>query len=142
LHAAIGIEQLRRLEDFTRRRRANAAFLNARIDHASIEAPGQVIEACACCATPAAGHVWHQYTIRVRDGRRDEFVQRLMEAGVGTGVFYPVPVHRQVHIVERGLGGASLPQAERAAREVLSLPVHPALSESDLHRIVAAVNAL
>ncbi|MGD8968372.1 MAG: DegT/DnrJ/EryC1/StrS family aminotransferase, partial [Anaerolineae bacterium] len=58
---------------------------------------------------------------------------------IGTGVYYPVPVHRQQVYMERGYGDAH-PQAERAAQEVLSLPVHPALSEDNLETIVAAVN--
>jgi perosamine synthetase len=142
LHAAIGVEQVRRVGEFTQRRRANAAYLNAHIAHPSIVTPGQGFAGCARCVGRLSGHVWHQYTVRVLDGRRDEFVQRLTAAGIGTGVFYPVPVHRQKHMIERGFGNVSLPHAETAAQEVLSLPVHPALSGDDLQKIVEAVNAL
>ncbi len=132
LHAAIGLAQIDRLEEFTARRRANAAYLNAHIT--SVITP-QV--------KPGYEHVWHQYTIRVNGGRdRDAAVKQLNEAGVGTGIFYPIPANRQSYLLEMGLGGETLPVAERLAKEVISLPVHPQLSQADLEQIVRAVNAL
>ena len=134
LHAAIGLVQLGRLDEFTAKRRANAAYLNAHITNACIELPH---------TQAGYEHVWHQYTIRVTGLPRDEAVRQLTAAGVGTGVFYPVPAHKQRHIVERGYGeDAPLPVAERIAREVISLPVHPGLTADELARVVAAVNGL
>ena len=72
-------------------------------------------------------HVYHQYTIRV-PGERDAFARALNERGVGTGVHYPRPIHQQPVYQEMGFT-LSLPLAEQAAREVLCLPVHPALSD-------------
>jgi dTDP-4-amino-4,6-dideoxygalactose transaminase len=87
--------------------------------------------------------VWHQYTIRVDKGRdRDAAVKQLNDAGVGTGIFYPVPANKQAHLIEMGLGDVSLPIAECMAQEVISLPVHPQLSQADLETIVAEVNKL
>jgi len=139
LHAAIGIEQLKKLDHFTASRRKNAAFLNAHIRNARVAIPAQ-----ACMTLPRfrASHVWHQYTVRIIDGDRDGAIRALTEAGIGTGVFYPVPAHQQKHIVAMGLGNVVLPETERASREVLSLPVHPGLSDADLETIVAAVNRL
>lgn len=132
LHAAIGLVQIERLDEFTAQRRANAAYLNAHLK--SVITP-QV--------RPGYGHVWHQYTVRVRSGSgRDAAVKRLNDAGVGTGIFYPMPAHKQAHLVALGLDGASLPVAERLAGEVISLPVHPLLSQSDLDTIVTEVNKL
>ena len=132
LHAAIGLAQIDRLDEFTARRRANAAYLNAHIK--SVITP---------TVQPGCDHVWHQYTIRVDGGRdRDAAVKQLNEAGVGTGIFYPVPANRQSYLVEMGLAGEPLPVAERLAREVMSLPVHPQLSQADLEKIVAEVNKL
>ncbi len=128
LHAAIGRVQLGRLEETTRRRRANAEYLNESIISVvtPVEPEGRV-------------HVWHQYTVRVPD--RDEAVRRLDEAGIGTGIFYPEGLHRLPHV--RAVAGEHrLPVTERAAREVLSLPVHPGLSEDDLGRVAEAVNRL
>jgi dTDP-4-amino-4,6-dideoxygalactose transaminase len=131
LHAAIGVAQMDRLAGFTEKRRANAAFLNSRIE--SVITP-QVAD--------GYGHVWHQYTVRVNDGRdRDAAVRQLTEAGVGTGVFYPVPAHQQGYVREM-LGPVSLPVTERLATEVISLPVHPQLSQADLDKIVTEVNRL
>jgi len=85
-------------------------------------------------------HVFHQYTVRVPDGKRDALLDDLTAHGVGTGVYYPVPVHKQTVYVEELGYDQCLPEAERAAAEVLSLPVHPALSAGDLETIVATVN--
>ena len=67
--------------------------------------------------------------------------QRLQAAGIGTGVHYPIPIHRQPIIEEKGFGGGSFPVSEQAAKEVLSLPVHPSLTEADLDRIAEALEA-
>ncbi len=132
LHAAIGLAQMDRLDDFTVQRRANAAYLNAHIT--SVVTP-KVRE--------GYGHVWHQYTVRVDKGRnRDAAVKQLADAGVGTGIFYPVLANKQAHLVAMGLGEVSLPVAERIAKEVLSLPIHPQLSQADLETIAAEVNKL
>jgi perosamine synthetase len=131
LCAAIGLAQLDRLEDFTAKRRANAAYLNSTIE--SVITP-KVKE--------GYGHVWHQYTIRVDKGRdRDAAVKQLNEAGIGTGVFYPVPAHQQDYMREI-VGDVQLPVAEQLAKEVISLPVHPQLSQDDLTKIAAEVNKL
>ncbi len=132
LHAAIGVVQIDRLAEFTAQRRANAAYLNAHLT--SVVTP---------TVREGYGHVWHQYTIRVDRGRdRDAAVKQLNDAGVGTGIFYPVPANRQVHLQAMGLGNVTLPVAEQLAREVISLPVHPQLSQADLETIVAEVNKL
>lgn len=127
IHAAIGRVQLGRLEGWTRQRRANAAVLDA-------ELRGVVVP----WAAPGAEHVYHQYTIRVPGHDRDRFVRELHERGVGSGVYYPIPCDR---LPSLGLS-LSLPETEAAAREVISLPVHPSLSEGDLERIVIAVNEI
>ena len=133
LHAAIGLAQMDRLTGFIEKRRANAAYLSANLRRV---------------VTPKVkegyGHVWHQYTIRVaaQDGRdRDAAVKQLNEAGVGTGIFYPVPAHQQGYMQET-VGRVTLPVAERLAKEVLSLPVHPQLSQADLETVVREVNKL
>jgi dTDP-4-amino-4,6-dideoxygalactose transaminase len=130
LHAAIGLAQLRKLERFNAARLANARFLNEHLR--GVTTP----------TTPAGyRHVFHQYTIRVGNGKRDALLEHLHKQGVGCGVYYPVPVHQQTFYVnDLGYHGQCFPEAERAAAEVLSLPAHPALSSADLETIVAAVN--
>lgn len=127
--AAIGLTQLGKLEAYTAARQANAAYLTAHLR--GVITP---------TVRPGCRHVFHQYTIRV-PAARDEAVRRLNQAGVGTGIFYPLPLHHQKVFRDRGYDD-HLPVAERLAQEVISLPVHPALTSADLEQIVAAVNAL
>ena len=127
IHAAIGRVQLAKLVGWTKQRQANAAFFNDSLR-------GVVTPAVA----PGAVHVYHQYTIRVVGLERDAFAEELAKRGVGTGVYYPVPNHR-LPAFARDL---DVPETERAAREVLSLPVYPSLTEAELVRIVESVNAV
>jgi len=127
LHAAIGRAQLRKLAGWTADRRRNAARFDRELSGVVTPPVAANIE-----------HVYHQYTIRVPEDR-DGFARALREEyGIGSGVYYPVPVHRLPSFGRDDV----LPETERAAREVLSLPVHPSLTEADLDRIVTAVNAL
>ena len=90
---------------------------------------------------PEATHVYHQYTIRVPEDR-DAMVTALREEyQIGSGVYYPIPNHR-LESLRHFAPDLDLPATEAAAREVLSLPVHPSLDARDLERIVTAVNAL
>ncbi|QEW02451.1 DegT/DnrJ/EryC1/StrS family aminotransferase [Microbacterium lushaniae] len=130
IHAAIGRVQLTKVDAWTTTRQRNAAFLDAHLE-------GVVVPPVA----DGAVHVYHQYTIRVADDR-DGFVQALKdEHNVGAGVYYPIPNHCLPSLAPYA-PGLDLPETERAAREVASLPVHPSLSAADLDRIVAAVNAV
>ena len=130
IHAAIGRVQLTKVDAWTRTRQANAAFLDANLQ-------GVVTPPVA----EGAVHVYHQYTVRVPEDR-DGFVKALKdEHNVGAGVYYPIPNHRLPSLAPYA-PGLDLPETERAAREVASLPVHPSLSQDDLERIVAAVNAV
>ncbi|MGQ9582435.1 MAG: DegT/DnrJ/EryC1/StrS family aminotransferase [Thermoplasmatota archaeon] len=129
ISAAIGIEQLKKLNTFNERRRANAAVLD------------RGLEGVAGIRTPLAPkhttHVYHQYTIRAerRDGLRDH----LWRDGVRAAVYYPRLVTDNPPI--RPFATRPTPRARSACREVLSLPVHPGLAEEQLARIVNAVAA-
>jgi perosamine synthetase len=131
LHAAIGICQLDRLPESSSRRTTNAQRLSQAIT--SVRVPR---------VRPGCVHAWHQFTIRI-DGQRDRDAAnaQLNAAGIGTGIFYPAPVHMFPHVVEAA-GEFELPMAEKASREVISIPVHPSLSESDVDRIAQEVNRL
>ena len=126
--SAIGLEQLKKLEGWNERRIANARALSGWLKHCQLP---QVRE--------GDRHVFHQFTVRV-SGDRDALQQRLDAAGVGSSVHYPIPIHQQPAITELDLGDFHLPVAEAAASSVLSLPVHPALSEEDLVRVADAFN--
>ena len=127
LAAAIGLAQLDKLEAWNEQRIANAAYLSERLQ--GVATP---------VVRPGRRHVFHQYTIRVPEGR-DALQAHLREQGIGTAVHYPLPIHHQP--LYRSLGfDVAMPRAEAAGREVLSLPIHPAVTRSDLDRIVAGVN--
>jgi dTDP-4-amino-4,6-dideoxygalactose transaminase len=127
VHAAIGLAQLPKLGGYNERRRAIAARYDA-------ELRGVITPA----VRPGVTHVYHQYTIRV--GRRDEFAQGLRERGVGTGIYYPIPVHRQKPFAALGYGSGSFPVSERLSAEVLSIPVHPSLTDDEVATVIGAVN--
>jgi dTDP-4-amino-4,6-dideoxygalactose transaminase len=134
IHAAIGLAQLPKLEAFNERRIANATYLNEHLPKDKVQVP-QV--------RPGTRHVFHQYTVRLDPSlNRDKVRGELAARSIGTDIYYPVPVHRQQIYLDLGYGNQSFPESERAAREVLSLPVHPGLSQEDLETIVAAVESL
>jgi len=127
VHASIGRVQLTKLAGWTAQRQANARFLDENLE-------GVVVPPVA----PGAVHVYHQYTIRVGKDRDGVAKALREEYGVGSGVYYPVPNHRLRSFNQQ----VDLPETERAAAEVLSLPVHPSLSQPDLEVIVHAVNTV
>jgi dTDP-4-amino-4,6-dideoxygalactose transaminase len=134
MQAAIGVVQLARLEAITEHRRNNARYFDEHIDSSSFTRPRIACE---------RRHVYHQYTLRVTSGgatRRDGVRNALETAGIGTGVYYPVPVHRQP--AYRGDVNPPCPEAEAAAAEMFSIPVHPGVDDADRAAIAEAVNGL
>lgn len=123
--AAIGLVQLKKLEAWTKKRQANAKFLDANLK-------GVITPAVA----PKAEHVYHQYTIQLVGLDRDRFAAELKKLGVDSDVYYPTPVHK---LPAYNLS-LDTPVSEAVSQSCLSLPVHPQLSKSDLNRIVTAVN--
>lgn len=127
IHAAIGRVQLTKLPAWTTRRQEIARAFDSRLEGVTVPP-----------VAPEAVHVYHQYTIRVH-GDRDRFAKALLdEYGVGSGVYYPIPNH-ELPSFKRTI---DLPVTRKAAQEVLSLPVHPSLTEEDVDRIVTGVNTL
>lgn len=121
LHAAIGRVQLERLEAVTADRRHNATELTERLSPLGIETPVE---------PPGRNHVYHQYTIRHPD--RDRLRESLASQGIQTGIYYPIPIHQQPAY---DWCTARFEHAERAAQRVLSLPVHPRVTEADIEHI-------
>jgi dTDP-4-amino-4,6-dideoxygalactose transaminase len=135
IQAAILRVKLRHLDDWTRARQAHAAKYN------------ELLPGLAGIVTPLVPkhceHVYHLYTVRVEGGaaRRDLVRQKLAEAGISTGVYYPVPLHLQPVFVGMGHKRADFPNAERASEEALSLPMFPELKESQIARVVEELKA-
>ena len=125
--AAIGLEQLKKLDGFTSKRQENAAYLDEKLKGVGIATP---------YVAPDRTHVYHQYTIALEN--RDEFNQKLNDAGVGTGIYYPVPINEQEYY--KGLGYVNdTPKSSEAARKVISIPVHPSVSREDLDFIIKTI---
>jgi perosamine synthetase len=126
--AAIGLVQLDKLERNTARRQAIAAAYDAGFADLPVRTP----------VTPAdRTHVYHQYTLDVGPAR-DAIVGDLREAGIGVGIYYPIPVNRQAYVLERGIE-ADLPVTDRAADRSLSLPMFPGLTDAEVEQVIAAV---
>ncbi len=125
--AAIGLAQIGKLAGYNARRREIAARYYA-------ELRGVVTPH----VRPDTTHVYHQYTIRVKE--RDAFADALGSRGVGSAIYYPIPVHRQKPFVALGYGDESYPVTERLTEQVLSIPVHPSLSDEEVATVIGAVN--
>jgi perosamine synthetase len=148
MQAAIGLAQLEKLEHFSEQRISNARFLTQHLS-TSLTTP---------ITRPGYRHVYHQYTIRVPH-HRDQWATTLHERGISTGIYYPLPIYRQPFYQESlsrfrisppfrtvntvcDPSDFCLPETELAAQQVLSLPVHPALSAEDLSTIIQEVGTL
>lgn len=128
--AAIGIAQLDKIDEFNEKRINNANYLNEGLKD---------VEGVITPLSPEnIKHVYHQYTIRVTKGNRDDWVDILTENGIGSGIHYPIPLYNQPIYKELGFTG-SAPNAELAADTVISLPVHPSLTTEDLDLVIEAV---
>ncbi len=128
ISASIGLVQLNKIGEFTRQRQSNAEYLSRglkRVDRVTVPIVRHNCE-----------HVFHQYTIRAQD--RDGLVETLSENGVGTGVYYPIPTHKQPFYQELGYND-SLPESEGAGDEVVSLPVHPSVTQDELDHIIGVI---
>ena len=126
LQAAVLLGKLPHLVAWSARRREHAAYYSrALADVPQVRAP---------CSDPANEHIFHQYTLRVE--RRDELQAHLQREGIGTAVYYPISLHLQKCFSHLGYQRGQLPEAERAAGEVLSLPIYPELARSQLDQVV------
>ncbi|MFQ6047181.1 MAG: DegT/DnrJ/EryC1/StrS family aminotransferase [Gemmatimonadales bacterium] len=132
LQAAVLLAKLERLAGWNETRRERARFYDEELHEVDgITTP---------CVDEANEHVYHQYTVRA--ARRDALKQHLHEAGIGSAVYYPKPLHLQPCFAELGYREGVFPEAERAAREVLSLPVYPELTTESQQYVVDHIRSL
>ncbi len=125
IQAAIGNVQISRLDELTKKRIENAKLYDKLLNVGTPE------------VHPGRRHVFHQYTIRVKN--REEIIERLKKENIGYGIYYPTPIHKQKLYEDLGYN-VSLPVSEKLSKEVLSIPVHPKLSKSDIENIASCVN--
>ena len=131
LQAAVLAAKLPHLAAWSARRRENAAFYDA--------AFADVPEVVTPYVDPLNESIYNQYTIRAE--RRDALQTRLKERGIGNAIYYPLPLHLQPCFAYLGYREGSCPESERAAREVISLPVYPELTSSQRDEVVEAVRS-
>lgn len=129
LQAAILRVKLKHVDEFNRLRRAHADHYNRRLKDTGVMLPAEDGKGL---------HVYHQYTIA--SGERDRLQQALSGSGIGCAIYYPLPLHQQ-EIYRDLCGSLTLPQAEHAARRVLSLPMSPLLTEAQMDAVCAAIEA-
>lgn len=128
IQAAVLRVKLAYLGEWTARRQAIAARYRAGLGGLGLTLPAE---------RPDSTHVYHQFAIRVPD--RDAVQRRMAERGVQTAVYYPLPLHLQPLYRELGYRAGDFPEAERAAREVLCLPMYPELTDAQVDEVVEAV---
>jgi dTDP-4-amino-4,6-dideoxygalactose transaminase len=131
LQAAVLSAKRPHLEGWKEARQANAAAYDAALSSLAGLATPPVL--------PGNEHVYNQYTVRVADGRRDALREFLAERDIGSGVYYPVPLHLQACFESLGYGAGDLPASEQASAEVLSLPVFPELTGDEREEVVRGV---
>jgi dTDP-4-amino-4,6-dideoxygalactose transaminase len=129
LQAAVLRAKLPHLARFTAARQKHAARYRELLAGAKLQLP---------VAHGRGAHVYHQFTVRVKN--RDTVRKALADAGVASGVYYPIPLHRQP-VFEKEFGGLSLPAAEAAAHEVLSLPIYPQLAHEQVRHVCESLRA-
>lgn len=138
IQAAIGLVQLKKLDGFNERRIYNAEYFNGHINVRGLKLP---------CKRKGVKHVYHQYAVTMNDDfplSRDEFMQYLKNKGIGCAIHYPLPIHEQPLYKRLGYTDENVqcPVATELSKKILSLPIHPALTEKDLIYIVETINNL
>jgi dTDP-4-amino-4,6-dideoxygalactose transaminase len=128
--AILGVK-LRHMERWTEARRSRAALYDRALAGTDVERPA---------VRSDVRHVFHVYTVRTPE--RDRYAEALKADGIATGIHYPVPVHLQPAHADLGYGTGSFPEAERAAAEVLSLPIFPEMTDAQVEAVAAAVRGV
>jgi dTDP-4-amino-4,6-dideoxygalactose transaminase len=148
LQAAVLRVKLRHLDAWTAARQRNAAFydrafgeIGARTSAEPLDTEGFPLRTPAWVDRESSRHIYNQYVIRVPAAHRDELRDHLRERGVGTEIYYPIPLHLQDCFTGLGYRDGDLPVSERAARETIALPIYPELTEAQLAHVVESVAA-
>ncbi len=135
LQAAALLVKTSLLDGYAHARRANAQRY-----HTMFHQAGLAQQLGLPFQDPAAFHVWNQYSLRVAEGRRDALKAHLQQQGVGCEIYYPVPLHKQQCFSHLSCAKAHLPETERAAREILHIPIYPELKIEEQERVVATIS--
>lgn len=131
LQAGVLRIKLQHLSEYVERRMAAAGYYDEKLS----TCPGITIPVRA----PFSTHGFHQYTIKVADGRRDALQKHLAAASIPSNIYYPVPVHLQKGYAHYGYKSGDMPLTERLTSQVLSLPIHTELEPDQLAHITASI---
>ena len=134
LQAAVLNVKLKHLDNWTAGRQRNAASYNEAFERADL---GSAVQTPV--ALPGYRHIYNQYVVRVRD--RDQLRQHLASNGVGTEIYYPLPLHLQKCFAYLGHQAGDFPESERAAAEALALPIYPELNAAQVQYVVDTITA-
>jgi dTDP-4-amino-4,6-dideoxygalactose transaminase len=137
MQAAVLRVKLPHVETWNRKRREHAALYDRLLTQSALISATEDSPVRVLTRSPHAHHVYHQYVIRAR--RRDELRQFLTDRKIGTEIYYPIPLHLQPVFAYLGYREGDLPESERAAREVLALPMFPELTESEQQWVVESI---
>jgi len=129
--ASIGIEQLKKIDDFVKSRMENADFFMKNLD--------TVKQITLPTTLPGNKHVYNQFTIKVDERYREKLFKHLRENKVNAVIYYPKPLHLTPAFAKYSFKEGQFPVAEKVAKQVISLPVHPGLSKKDLKKIVTVI---
>lgn len=132
INAAIGIEQLKKLDKFNEKRIENAKYLSEKLSKINKITVPYVMN--------NVKHVFHQYTIMIEN--RDIINEKLNKAGIGTGVYYPIPINDQKFYRELGYNSNDTPISKEISKKVLSLPIHPSVTKENLNYIYEKLNEI
>jgi perosamine synthetase len=137
--AALGLVQLKKLDEWNSTRRANARYLTSKFEKIDGVTPPYV--------SPYAQHVFHQYTVKIEDSfplSRDDFTDYLKNKGIGFGIHYPLPIHQQPIFQKLGYDDDKVqcPVSSEMSHKVVSLPVHPGLSQENLEYVVETTRSV
>jgi dTDP-4-amino-4,6-dideoxygalactose transaminase len=142
MQAAVLRVKLKHLDDWNQKRRMLACryhglFTNSGLARTSAQSVTKQSPIALLATVPEAYHIYHQYVVRA--WRRDELRSFLMQQGIGTEVYYPVPLHLQECFAYLGYRAGDLPESEQAAKDVVALPMFPELREDEQQRVVTAI---
>jgi dTDP-4-amino-4,6-dideoxygalactose transaminase len=131
LLAALGVEQMKRLDELNAgRRRVAARYLEALAGLDGLELPA---------VADGRTHVWQMFTVLVREANRTELLRKLRSVGVGASVHFDPPVHQQPRYADAKIGPGGLAHTEHVAERIVTLPIDPGLGEADVDHVVAAL---
>jgi perosamine synthetase len=138
IQAAIGLEQLKKIDSMIEKRRENAQYYHDNLKNIpGIELPRFHKD---------VKHSYHQFTIRINKDEaginRNDFSEKLTEAKIGARIYYPKPLHMHRHFIKQGYKEKDFPKSEKASEEVISIPVHPLLTNIEREYIVKTIKSI